>query len=872
MADVVSLMNKKLRLAVRNAVCENCKMCQGVDEDEVCTTGSGPNGARIGVVTTFPLHPKSKLLAELHDFLREAGIDPDEVMWLSAIKCGSRDQSVTKTVMKACRPYLASELKFLNLDYILSIGTEALFATTGKSGIMKYRGRTETHGGTVIFPTISPSMLSRNPGLTSGFKADLKYFGNLTRGVDKNDDPWHLPFDDQWTTVDTPDTLRSCVRALQRADVASYDVETVGGADHLPEARIVSLSITTLTAGEPHVWAIPLYHPESVWAGGKPGLWRQTWEATDEWIEVLNIVGDALRRVPKLVAHNAKYDTRWMRRFGVKIMPTFCTIVATSLLDENRPKGLKPLALQLLGADPWAIETRELLTTPLEEVLDYNGLDTWHDMRLYLLFREQLLEEPRLAKLFTRLMMPALRELVRVEMRGIYVDQKVLHENWQIVRDTLKQLEEELAQYLPDDDEVPDRLKKKGRVQVNYSASNFARWWLFDYLEWPILARGKPKEDGTPGQPSMAEAVLMAIAEQGDEVAKLLLERVMWQKFHTAFFTPYSQQVTADSRIHTTFKPWGTVTGRMSSGKEDAEKITGGRERSNLMGVNAQQVPRNKLVRGVFGAAPGWTFVEADYSQIELRIAAFLADEKNMLHLYAIGQDIHMATAMKMTGKPASLVTPEERKKAKAVNFGFLFGMGWAKFVITAYLNYGVHVTEEESRAFRTAFFDQFPGLPPWHRRQRTLARKYKRVQTPMGRIRHLPDIDSMNEDVRAEAERQAINSPVQAMASDMALLSLVHTAKYFRREGIEAYPVGAVHDAVNFEVRNDHVHLALPVIKQIMEDLPLEVLFDCRLTVPIVADIKVGKHWGGANEVPTEVILGSRRGLKEWLKGQDIA
>jgi len=100
-----------------------------------------------------------------------------------------------------------------------------------------------------------------------------------------------------------------------------------------------------------------------------------------------------------------------------------------------------------------------------------------------------------------------------------------------------------------------------------------------------------------------------------------------------------------------------------------------------------------------------------------------------------------------------------------------------------------------------------------------------------------------------------------------MALLALVHTARYFRREGIEAYPVGAVHDAVNYEVRNDHVYLALPIIKEVMENLPLDVQFDCQLTVPIIADLKVGKHWGGAMEVPVDVILGTRRGLKEWLK-----
>src|ERR1044072_2813306 len=133
--------------------------------------------------------------------------------------------------------------------------------------------------------------------------------------------------------------------------------------------------------------------------------------------------------------------------------------------------------------------------------------------------------------------------------------------------------------------------------------------------------------------------------------------------------------------MHYVFKPWGTVTGRMASGKELAKKIPASKQ---CRGVNLQQVPRGDLTRGIFGAPPGSYFVEFDYSQIELRIAAFLAQETTMLHLYATGQDIHMTMAMTMTGKPAELVTKEERKKAKAVNFGFLYGMGARKFIQTA--------------------------------------------------------------------------------------------------------------------------------------------------------------------------------------------
>jgi len=537
------------------------------------------------------------------------------------------------------------------------------------------------------------------------------------------------------------------------------------------------------------------------------------------------------------------------------LTPTFDTIIAAALLEENRQKGLKPLAQQLLGADPWGVNTADLLKMPIQEVLDYNGLDTWHTLRLWLLFRKQLHAQPRLAKLFMHLMMPAIQELVYVERRGVYVDQERLANNWAEVQSTLVGIEDQLLAHVPDPGMVPDTLKVKrtGEVKVNWNASNFLRWFLFDYLELPILRRGKTKDDGSPGDPSCAEDIMMLLQTE-HEVPRLLVDRVQWNKYDTAFFRPYHDQLAAssDGRIRSTFKPWGTVTGRLSSGKEDVEKLSGRAQRS---GVNLQQVPRNKLVRGVFGAAPGWAFVEADYSQIELRIAAYLARERTMLNLYASGQDIHMAMAMRMTGKPASQVTTEERKRAKAVNFGFLYGMGWAKFIHTAFTNYQLTVTEDESKAFRRSFFEQFPDLLPWHARQRRLATQFKRVETPMGRIRHLPDIDSADSDVRAEAERQAINSPVQGFASDMALLSLVHTARLFRSLEIEAYPIGAVHDAVNFEIRIDHLPLALPRIKHTMENLPLSGLFGIEIDVPIIADLKVGSHWGGATEVPANLL-----------------
>jgi uracil-DNA glycosylase family 4 len=845
-------MNKRLRLAVRNAVCDDCALHTEADGENRCVTGQGPNGARVAVVTKTPLSEGSRMRAELSGYLTEAGIDPRSVMWLSALKCQVWGMEATKTHQKACAPYLRKEFEFLNPEFVLCLGAEAWFAASGWADITKNRGKTfgVNEGDGIIFPTISPSAVARNPGLLGGFMADLRYFARLV-----NDDtgattpPHHVPAPDRVHNVVSKQGLRDTVRALRAATVVSYDIETTGSAPWDSDGRIVSLSLTTATdAGmdSAEVWQIPLYHPESPW--------RRKWRT------ILRILAKWLCRVPKRVAHNAKFDSKWLVFFDVPMLPTFDTIIALALLDENQPKGLKPTAQQRLGADPWGIDTKDLLNTPLSEVLDYNGLDTWHTLRLYYILRLELAEHQRTLRLFQHLMMPLVQELVLIEINGVYVDRDQLEQNWLEVKSILDRIHTGLREHIPPPEEIPEQFfNRRGELQVNFNRSNFALWWLFEHLELPVLAHT------AKGGISMVEDVMASIFEETKHPAvKLMMERVEWNKYDTAFFRPWSEQIDHNSRIHTVFKPWGTRTGRLSSGKEDAEKITAGAR--NQKGVNLQQVPRNKLARGVFGAPPGSRFVEADYSQIELRLAAFIANERRMLHLYATGQDIHMATAMQMTGKPASRVTPEERKKAKAVNFGFLYGMGPAKFIETAWSNYGVRVTEQEAQAFREAFFAGFPDLLPWHGRQRRLVRKYGRVETPMGRIRHLPDIYSPDKGVQAEAERQAINSPVQAIASDMAALALVHISRDFRSQGLNGFAVGPVHDAINFEIPEGELPVALPLIKHHMENLPLKQLFGFDLTVPVIADVKTGSHWGGAIEVPAEVVT-DETALRMWLR-----
>lgn len=798
----------------------------------MCVMGRGPKRAKVMVVGRMP--NSANFQKTLNTQLEDVGIDTSEVYFTQALKCRNFDQNSSNADVKACRGYLEAEIAEIQPEYILPMGNEALLATTGHSGIQKYRGRPITKGSQLIFPTISPSVVTRNPGQWPGYRADLTLFANKVLGKEVDINP------PTYFQVKTVKDLKKLKSILLRARLIAYDVET-HSEEWRSNGRIVSISGTCEVKSKSGRWgifgfALPLYHPDSPF--------RKTWRAA------VRLLAPALERVPRVIAHNGKYDDKWMNRFGCKLITTFDTLLAIHLLNENVQKGLKPQAAARLGVAPWGIDTKDLLNKPLQEILDYNFLDTYYDYLIYKQLKRELIENPRLMRLFMLLMMPAHRDLVHTELRGIWIDVERLKERTPIAEKKLQDIEDELNGWLPEDGYFDWPTNPKGKpLEINYNPSNFARWFLFQWLRLPILVRGKEKPNGDPGDPSMAEAVLLELEDKHPAV-KLMLARVEWQKAISSFFHAYQELYDDNHRIHTNFKLAGTVTGRLSSGKAEQDKISG--TRGKVRGVNLQQVPRNPFIRGLFGSAPGWTFVEADYSQVELRIAAFLSRERYMLELFARGEDLHLITTARITGLPRSKITKEVRKVVgKPVNFGFLYGMGWRKFIATAFNNYGAVFTEEQARAARTTYFDLYPGLLPWHARQRRLVGINGRVQSPIGRVRHLPDIYSPDEGVRAEAERQAINSPVQGFASDLAVLSMVHINERIRQRNIAAHCLGLVHDAINFEVRNDHIGYLLPIIKKTMEDVSIpRRQFGVQITVPIVADIKIGRHWGDTQEL----------------------
>lgn len=802
--------------------------------------------------------PNSKKYQEaLETELKQAGLNPDKIFYASALKCRTFEQDASKTDLKACRAYLEAEIAIVKPKWILVLGNEALFATTGHSGITKYRGQLiEKHGATIM-GTMSQAAVTRQPGQMASWRADLRFFAGKVSGRAQEIE---LP---KIAVIDTNDKLRKLYKLLERTEILSYDIETRGDI-YTPDGVIVSIAGTSITReGKMVVWALPLCHPESVW--------RRVWR------EILQ----RLRRrwlAPKQIAHNGKFDAKWLRWCGLEeAKVTFDTMLGAHLLDENRQKGLKPLARILFGAEPWAISTKDLWATPIREVLKYNAIDTFWTYHIYRVLRRQLMNRPRLAKIFQHIIMPANELYIEAERHGIYLDMEKLASATHIAFQMRDEIDKKLMEWVPirphadneycvlcksGDHEVAKtwpRTGKRGKpAEVNFNASNFARWWLFEYLELPVIRRGKDKDDGSEGAPSMAEDVMLQLRDDTHHpVIDLLLERSKWQKYCSSYVTAYAELADENHRLHTTFKLAGTVTGRTSSGKEDAEKITVRRKKER--GLNLQQVPRDAFIRGLFGAPPGYTFVEADFSQVELREIAFVSRDPTMLGIYQRGEDIHRATAAWVLGVPESKIGKDDRKAAKAVNFGFAYGMGAPKFVSTAYEKYGLVVSIDQARALRKQFFERFAGLPAWHARQRRLVNKHGFVSSPIGRVRHLPDIYSPDEGVAAEAERQAINSPIQSFGSDMLLLSMILISRRAKKLGLDIKVVGTVHDACNFEVKNEHLGPALRLIKDCMEDRLMEALakiFDLHVDVPIKADLKIGTHWGDARELSEEEVL----------------
>ncbi len=822
---------------IRNADCELCPLHE--DAEHVCLMGSGKRSARVMLVGEAPgrredeehrafVGPSGKLLDEL---LGEAGLKRSDCYITNVNKCRPpNNRTPKKPEIKVCtETYLAKEIERVAPEVIVVLGNSALQGVLGKSGIKKHRGSVVQLGddGPQVLATLHPAAGLRNPYMLPEIRADFQRLGRLIRGESEK-------LKTKIKVVRTKKQLATLRRILMNAEEIAWDLETYTFDNGVrlkgkkvttnfqewrgPDLSVIACISFSWEAGVAAV--VPLWHEKTPWSD--PEI-------------VLQFLKPAMERKDcKYIAHNGKFDCRWLASRKIFCDLTFDTMLAAHMLDENRSKGLKPLSQVHLGVDAYDIgeDVANAYHAPLQRLCTYAGKDAAFTLHLYHIFREELKQVPRTARIFKLMMMPSSNMFTKIERRGCWIDPDKLATNTEVAHENVEKIKGYMYKYVPEAKQpkpVPAGATKKLTKElagINFNSPDQIAEWLFRDLDLPVI------ELTDTEKPSSKESVLIQLSRKHPAIKGLLKYR-KWAKYLDTYLMPLDvKHRDEQSRIHPTFKLSGTVTGRLSCTEP-----------------NLQNIPRNPFLRGVVGAPPGWKLIEADYSQIELRIAAQLAGETKMLRAFHEGRDVHMETAVELTGKIPSEVTSEERKLAKAVNFGFLYGMGWEKFIEYARDNYEVHVTEAEAKAYRAAFFRKWPRLLSWHDRQRRLVERYERVQSPIGRVRHLPDVHSGDRGVRSEAERQAINSPVQSFASDLMLMSALQLDSCL--DPRECFIVGSIHDALLFQSRDDSVEASVEVVRREMLNPPIKRWFGATLDVPIEVEIKVGQHWGEGKVVP---------------------
>jgi len=575
------------------------------------------------------------------------------------------------------------------------------------------------------------------------------------------------------------------------------DLETTGLDPFAPDAAILIVGWAD-DNGKPVVLHLADLHP-------------------DDWRSRLK---EALADCPPIIGHNVKFDAKWLRRFGVKVEVAHDTMLIAQLVDENRRLGLKSLMADEMGED-WTWDGPWDASRPKEMAM-YLAKDVLATRRLYKREYPQLTREQRV--LLAKVVIPALNHLVVTELTGLYVPRAGLDAAQELVNSRRDTILRELDKVIPPESEWPAGIK-----QPAWGATNWQRWFLFEHLGIKPRVVGRPSKMFPAGAPSMSASAMTGITHP---VGKLVVDLAKVKKMQTGFLTPYRAQLGDGDKLYSTFNLAGTVTGRLSAGAAQSDKAK--QPSRKTVGINIQQVPKDKIIKPLFKAPPGYVFMEADYSQLELRVAAVLAHERTMLRLYQEGKDIHTWMAASLLHKTEG-ITELERRTAKAINFGFLYGMRAKAFQQLAKQQYGVDTTDSEAERFRDHYFHSFPDLEAWHRKQIQAARHLGYVTTLFGRRRHLPDINSPEFGFRSAAERQSINAPVQGSGSDIALYAYARLGA--RGDGWAC--VGLVHDALLFYVKADRAEDVGRMIKAEMEmELPR---FDC----PLVADVVWGAHWG---------------------------
>ena len=510
------------------------------------------------------------------------------------------------------------------------------------------------------------------------------------------------------------------------------------------------------------------------------------------------------------VGQNFKYDLTIFARNGIDVQGVaFDTMLESYVLNSTGRHNMDELAKRYLGHQTITFEEiagkgKNQLTfnqIPLEKAAEYAAEDADVTMKLQQVLWEKLSKEPTLEKLFKEMELPLLGVLSRMERRGVLIDSDALFLQSNEIANRLSELEEQ-AYVL-------------AGQPFNLASTKQLQEILFDKLGLPVIQK-TPK-----GAPSTNEEVLEELAFS-HELPKVLVEHRGLSKLKSTYTDKLPQMVNPQTgRVHTSYHQAVTATGRLSSSDPNLQNIPIRNE-------------EGRRIRQAFIAREGFTVVAADYSQIELRIMAHLSQDQGLINAFTQGKDIHRSTAAEIFGVALDEVTSEQRRNAKAINFGLIYGM--SAFGLSRQLGIG----RADAQSYMDLYFKRYPGVQTFMHDIREKAKAQGYVETLFGRRLYLPDINSSNGMRRKAAERVAINAPMQGTAADIIKRAMIQLDQKLQNDPDIAM-IMQVHDELVFEVRSEKVAFYSELIKTQMESA-------ADLVVPLIVEVGQGTNWDEAH------------------------
>lgn len=594
----------------------------------------------------------------------------------------------------------------------------------------------------------------------------------------------------------TDAALDAWLKRLESAELFAFDTETTSLDTQRADLVGVSFAIEPGQAAY-----VPLAHN---YPGAPDQLDRDTVLA-----RLKPLLEDAGR---SKVGQNLKYDMSVLARYDIQLRGiAHDTLLESYVLDSIARHDLDSLAKRFLDHDTIRFEDvagkgAKQLTfdqVPLEQAGHYAAEDADITLRLHREFQPRLTAVPTLERLYREIEMPLVPVLSRLERAGVLIDSAQLAEQSAELARRILELEE-------------SAYRVAGR-RFNLGSPKQIGAIFFDELGLPVVTK-TPK-----GAPSTSEDVLERLAADGYELPRIILEHRGLSKLRSTYTDKLPRMVDPDTgRVHTSYHQAVTATGRLSSSDPNLQNIP----------IRTED---GRRIRHAFIAAPGHRLLAADYSQIELRIMAHLSGDERLLAAFAGGLDIHRATAAEILGLAPEDVSSEQRRSAKAINFGLIYGM--SAFGLARQLG----IERGAAQEYVDRYFERYPGVRDFMDRTRRQAREDGYVETLFGRRLHLPEIGHGNQTKRAAAERTAINAPMQGTAADIIKRAMIAVDAWIERERPAARLILQVHDELVLEVAETAIEETREQVRAAMEAA-------AELAVPLVVDIGVGANWDDAH------------------------